>query len=203
MPESSLIPSMRASSARISCLLGHEPLGGESPGHGQRLGVVAETEVVEAFVAGGEGHLLQRGPAVGPVGVDVEVPAHIRKIDEVREQSCFGRLDLPLVLAQFRGYVAQTHQFVDLGFGGAADEAPGLEVLHAVLADLVSAALGVSAQRDVVVGAAGEVLQEVAVGLGRNDAQVDVQAGVGGRGQLRIALGFHPGQLGQAGEGRP
>ena len=58
-------------------LLGHQPLGSQTPGHGQRLGVVAEAEVVEALVAGGEGHLLQSGPAVGPVGVDVEVAPQI------------------------------------------------------------------------------------------------------------------------------
>ena len=74
-------------------------------------------------------------------------------------------------------------------------------MLHAVLADLVAAALRVPAQRHVVVGAAGEVLQQVAVGLGRHHPQVHVQAGVGGGGQFRLALGLHPGQFGQGGEG--
>ena len=58
-------------------LLGHEPLGAEPPGHGQRLRVVAEAQVLEALVAGGEGHLLQGGPSVGPVGVDMQVAAQI------------------------------------------------------------------------------------------------------------------------------
>ena len=51
------------------------------------------------------------------------------------------------------------------------------------------AAYGLFAHRHVVVLRAGEVLEQVAVALGRHDAQVEAQAVVRDHGRLRPALG--------------
>ncbi len=148
----------------MASMLGQHPFGSQSAGHGQRLRVVAEAEVFEPALAGGDSHLLHRSPGRRSSRSGRGGRRAARKIDQIRERAFFGRLDLPLVLAQLGRDVAQAHQAVDLGLGGARDEAARFEMLDVVLADLVAPALGVTAQRHVVVGTAGEVLQQVAVG---------------------------------------
>ena len=58
--------------------LAGQPLGAEAVGHREARRVVGEHEVLVAELDRGERHLLDRRPAVGPVGVGVQVAAQLR-----------------------------------------------------------------------------------------------------------------------------
>ncbi len=81
-----------------------------------------------------------------------------------------GRLDLAPILAQFRRDPGQAQGFVDLLFLSADDFL--LAPFKAVLAQAKALALGQAPQGHVVCLAAGEILEERAVTLWRQDAQV-------------------------------
>ena len=96
--------------------------------------------------------------------------------DELRRDEA-GR-QLAAVLAQLGLGVGEAEALVDRLLGRAAQRLAGLVVEDPVLADVQPAPHGRLAQRDVVRRRAGEVLQQVAEVLRRDDAQVDRQAGV-------------------------
>ena len=88
------------------------------------------------------------------------------------------RLELPAPLAQLRRDPRQPEPLVDLLLGRAARRLAGLVVEHAVLGDVQPAPDHRLAQLHVVGLGAGEVLQDVAELVGRDDLQVDLHARV-------------------------
>ena len=107
-------------------------------------------------------------------------------------------LELAHVLAQLGRDPRVAEPLVEPLLGAVGVHLAGLDLLDAVLGDRELAAHGFLAQGDVVLLRAREVLEEVAVGLGRHDAQVEAQALVGDDRRLRLALGddlVDPGEL--------
>src|SRR5579859_4329501 len=134
-------------------------------------------------------HLLERALAVGrPVRVRVEVAADVAQLDELRQLTLPRRLELARVLTQLRRDRLVAEELVDRVLVGAAKDIPGLDVRDAVLRDREPTPHGVLAHRDVVVLRPGEVLEEIAERLGRNDAQVEAVAVARDDGRLRVAL---------------
>ena len=85
----------------------------EAVGHGQRLGVVRDGDVLVAQGAGGFGHLLERGAAVARDRVHVQIAADLGQFDQARQAALGGGLDLALVLAQLRRNPGQAESLVD------------------------------------------------------------------------------------------
>ena len=64
----------------------------QAVGHGQRLGVVGDGDVLVAALARGLGHLLERGAAVGLGGVHVEVAADVAQFHQFGQAAFVRRL---------------------------------------------------------------------------------------------------------------
>ena len=118
----------------------------------------------------------------------VQVAAQVAQLDELRQLAVPRRLELAAVLAQLRRDEVVAEEAVQLLLGARGERLAGLGVLHAVLGDGELAPHGGLAQRDVVVLRAGEVLEQVAVALGRHDAQVEAVAVVRDDRRLRRPL---------------
>ena len=97
--------------------------------------------------------------------------------------------ELAAVLAQLRRDPVVPEEAVDVLLAREVLLLAGLDDGDRVLGDGVAASNGVLAQRDVVVLRAGEVLQQVAVALGRHDAQVEARAVVRDDRRLRRPFG--------------
>ncbi len=120
------------------------------------------------------------------------------EVDELREAAFARGLELAHVLAQLGRDPRVAEALVHALFGLVREDLAGLGVLDAVLGDRELAADGLLAQRDVVLLRAGEVVEQVAVRLGWDDAEVEAEAVARDDGRLRVALGddlVDPGQL--------
>ena len=109
-------------------------------------------------------------------------------------------LELAHVLAQLGRDPGIAEPLVHGLFGLVREDLSGLGVLDAVLGDRELLADGLLAEGDVVRLGAGEVLEQVAVRLGRDDAEVEPQALVGDHCRLRVPLRhdlLDPGELGE------
>ena len=95
------------------------------------------------------------------------------------------------------GMYSVAEPLVDLLLALGREDLAALDLGDPVLRDREAAPLGVLPQREVVLLRAGEVLQQVAVALGRDDAQVEAKAIVRDDRRLRRALGHHLGDPGQ------
>ncbi len=98
-------------------------------------------------------------------------------------------LELAAVLAQLGLDVLHPEQRIHLRFGLAAMGLSGGVVEDPVLGDVQALADGGVAQRHVVLLGAGQVLEQVAVLVGRDDPQVDRQPRVGAQPHARVARG--------------
>ena len=177
-----MIPETRASTLRDLLGLRLEPPVAQPPR------VVADRDVATAAVLGRQHHLLERRTAVRPVRVHVEVALQVGELDEARQLAVARRLELAPVLAQLRRNPGVAEVRVDAPprpRPGRSRRSRRLE--NAVLGDREAAPDGVLPQRDVVVLRAGEVLEQVAVALRRNDAEVEAKAVVGDDRRLRAA----------------
>ena len=175
-----------------------EPLGGDVVAEPVAGRVVGDRHVGVAAVAAGLGHLLERVAAVRERRVGVEVAADVADRDEVGELALAGGLQLAAALAQLRLDVGVAEPLVDPLLAVAELGLAALRVGDAVLGDREAARHRVLAQAHVVGLGAGEVLEQVAEGLGGDDAQVDrdpvvglgahaVRARVAGGGDQRVA----------------
>ncbi len=139
------------------------------------LRVVADGVVRVPARAGRRDHRLERVLAVGPRRVRVQVAAEVAELDELRQLAAPRRLQLAGVLAELGRDPLVTEEAVDLGLGREAMFLARLDLRHGVLRHGEPAAHGILSQRDVVVLRTGEVLQQVAVALRRNDAEIEAQ----------------------------
>ena len=60
-----------------------QPLGVQPADHRHPLRVVGDGDVLQAALLGGGGHLLDRGRAVGPRAVHVQVAADVAQLDQL------------------------------------------------------------------------------------------------------------------------
>ena len=108
--------------------------------------------------------------------------------------------ELAHVLAQLGRDPGIAEPLVHGLFGLVREDLAGLGVLDAVLGDRELLADGLLTEGDVVRLGAGEVLEQVAVRLGRDDAEVEPKALVGDHRRLRVPLRhdlLDPGELGE------
>ncbi len=115
---------------------GHHALFIQPVGHGERLGVVGDGDVLVAERAGGFGHLFQRGAAIGLGGVHVEVAADVGQLDQLGQAAFGGGFDFAAVLAQLGRNPRQAERLVDAGFGFAGHACIVLHAEQAVFAEL-------------------------------------------------------------------
>ena len=171
------------------------------PALAQVVRVVGDREVLVAARDGLERHLLDGVvPVRRPRRVRVEVPLQLLELDELGQRPLARRLQLAGVLAQLGRDELVAEELVQLLLVAVRDRLAGLGVEDAVLGDREPAPLRLLAHGDVVVLRAREVLEEVAVALGRNDAEVEAEAVSRDHGRLRAAARrhlHHPGQLGE------
>ena len=135
-------------------------------------------------------HLLDRVLAVRrPRRVAMEVPAQVAELDQRRQRPFARRLQLTEVLAQLRWDVLVAEKAIELFLAAGLEDLAGLDLLDAVLGDREPTPDRVLTQRDVVVLRAGEVLEEISVQTGRDDAEVEAQPVVRDHRRLRLAPG--------------
>ena len=130
----------------------------------------------------------------------MEVAAQVAGFHQSGEFALPGGVQFPHPAAQFGGDPRQTEAGVEGGFIGEGFDAAGLGVGDAVFVQRQPHPVGEIAQLDVVLLAAGEVLQHGADGGGFASAEVDLDPGAGvggGVGKLNDDAGF----AGAAGEG--
>ena len=97
----------------------------------------------------------------------VQVAAQVAELDQLRELAGRRRGDLAVALAQLRLDVVEAEPRVDLVLGRVAVDLAALGLGDPVLGDREPALDCALAQLDVVLGRAGEVLEQVAVCLRR------------------------------------
>ena len=135
--------------------------------------MVGDREVRVAERARRLDHLLQLVLAVRERRVRVEVALDVVLGDELRQLAVARRLDLAARLAKLRLDVGEAQPLVHLLLGAEALDLAGLDLGDPVLGDREAHLHGALAELDVVCRRAGEVLEEVAVRLRRDDPQVD------------------------------
>ena len=111
------------------------------------------------------------------------------ELDESREAALARGLELAHVLAELGRDPRVAEALVHGLLGLVREDLARLGVLDAVLGDRELPADGLLAQRHVVLLRAGEVVEQVAVRLGRDDAEVEAQAVARDHRRLRPALG--------------
>jgi len=104
--------------------------------------------------------------------VHVQIPLEIGVLDEHRKRVLFARLDLAAILAQLRGDPRKLERPVNALLRVAGQTPIAAE--EAILAELQSALLRPPASVDVVILAAGEVVQRRTEALGRHHSYVDL-----------------------------
>ena len=139
--------------------------------------VVGQAEELVAAGRGGARHLLDRRLAVGRPGrVAVHLAPQVAELDEHRQAPVPRRLELAAVLAQLRRDEAVAEEGVERLLVAERVHLARLDDGDAVLGDREPVPLRLLAQRDVVLLRAGEVLEQVAVALRRDDAEVEAEA---------------------------
>ncbi len=160
--------------------------------------MIRQAEELVAAGGGGAGHLLDRRLAVGRPGrMTVHLAAQVAELDEPRQRSRPGRLELAAVLAQLRRDEAVPEEGVERLLVAERPHLARLDDGDPVLGDREPVPLGLLPQRHVVVFRAREVLKQIAVALRRHDAEIEAEALRVDHGRLRVAVGDdleHPGQ---------
>ena len=134
-------------------------------------------EVLVATLDRRERHLLDRVvPVRRPGRVGVQVALEVAQLDELRQRALARRLQLAGVLAELGWDELVAEERVELLLVAVRDRLAGVDDGDAVLGDRETAPLRLLPHGDVVLLRAGEVLEQVAVALGRNDAQVEAKA---------------------------
>ena len=85
--------------------------------HGDAAAVIGERDVLVALRLRSLGHRFDGRRAVGPVGMDVKVPAKVRARHQTRQLVRRRERDLAAVLAQFGRNERQSELFVDFLLG--------------------------------------------------------------------------------------
>ena len=152
-------------------------VGLEADAHAHAAGVVGDRDVLVSARPHGLDEIEQRVLAVAaPVAVQVQVAAQVAGSTSSGRLVGARELELAVVLAQLGRDRLVAEVAVDLVLVAGAEDLAALDVLDAPLRDAHAAPLGVLAHAHVVALRAREVLQQVAVALGRHDAQVELDA---------------------------
>ena len=109
-----------------------------------------------------------------------KIAPEVAERHQLRQRSLSGRLDLPVGLPELRLDVIEPEPAVDLGLGRVAGDLAGLGVGDPVLGDRQAHLDGALPQLDAVLRRPAEVLEQVPVGVGGDDPQVDSDPVLGG-----------------------
>ena len=139
----------------------------QAVGHGESFRVVRDGDVFVAQGAGGFGHFLQRGAAVGFGGVHMQVAADVGKLHQFREASFESRLNLAAVFAQLRRNPCEAQLGVHFLLGFARHALLIVHTEQPVFIERQAELLSAQAQDDVVFLAASEILHRRAVAFMR------------------------------------
>ena len=153
--------------------------------------MVADRVIFVAARRGGGDHRFERVVAVAPGRVHVKVAAQIAASTSSGNRVGEREVDLVETAAQLGRNVLHAQRRVDARLFGAGRHVAGLEIEDAVLADAQALADRVLAQLDVVLARTGEVLQQIAVEVIGQHAQVDLQSAGKPNAGLGRAFGQH------------
>ena len=178
--------------------MGAQVVGVEADPHAHAGGVVGDRQVGVAELHRCLDHLHDGGLAVGGVAVGVQVAANVSERHQLGQLAVAGGFELAAVLAQLGRDRLIAQVAVDLVLVRRAEHLAALDLLDAPLRHLQPARLGLLAHGHVVRLRSGEVLQQVAVRLRRDDAQVHLHARVRHDRGFRVTAArdlLHPGAL--------
>ncbi len=134
--------------------------------------MVGQGHVLVALGGCGGDHGLYGVAAVTPIAVQVQVPPQVDLLHQAGQPVFLGHIQLPHAHPQLRRNVGQAEPGVEGGFIGERLNNPGAQVHHAVLVQRQALAVGVFSQPDVVLLAAGEVLEHRTESIAVTQAQV-------------------------------
>lgn len=151
--------------------------------------MIGDAQILQAKLVSGLGHLFQAGRAVAPGRVAMEGAEQITRLDEPGQMVLGGGEDFAGVLTQFGLNVIELQSPVDVGFVLARQRGVSRNVKQLVFIQLETILNGPLPQGDVVLLAAGEVVEsEGKLGIG-NDTQVGVHDNlVHGQNDARFGL---------------
>src|SRR3990172_4021090 len=177
-----------------------QPFRAQAPGDAQPLRVVGNGEVLVSQHPGRLRHFLDAMAPVTPVAVGMEIALHVPGLDQARESTRFRAFYLALRLPKFRRYVLQAQPAIEVLFRGELLQHAGGHVRYAVLAELQATAAELVPQGDIVLLAAGEVLQQRAEAVMFHQAQVNLHPPAHDYRGLGRPLSQHLLHQGQAGK---
>ncbi len=119
----------------------------------------------------------------------MQLASQVAKLDERRQARLAGSLELARVLAQLRRDEGVAEERIQLLLAPEGVHFARLDDGDTVLGDGEPATLRLLAHGDVVLLRAGEVLEQVAVALGRDDAEVEAKPLLGDHRGLGVAVG--------------
>ena len=142
--------------------------------------MIRQAEELVAAIASGDRHLLDRRLAVRrPRRMTVHLPTQVAELYELRQRALAGHLELAAVLPQLGRDEAVAEEGVPELLVPKGLQLPRLDHGDAVLGDREPVALRLLAESHVVILRPGEVLEQVAVALRRDDPEVEAEALVG------------------------
>ena len=169
---------LRIQLANLSDLLA-KAVGMQAVGLKGAFAVIGDAQVLKAEVDGGFGHLAQGSATVAGGGVVVEDAAQVLQLDQIGQRAVGGGFELAVVLPQHGLDVVQPKRAVEAGLvfdGGRWGDVFAFHHAQAVLIQGPAAFQGALAHGDVVLLAAGEVVQGKREVGTRHRAQVALQA---------------------------
>ena len=175
----------------------------QAVGHAQPLGVVGDGHIFVAHCGHGGDHCLQGKLAVAPVAVHMQVAAQVGFRYQVGQAAAAGGLQLVGAPPEFGGDPGQAEAGVEGFLVGEMLGHAGFNYGNAVLVERQALPVGVVPQPDVVLLAAGEVLEHCAHPVGLAEAQVNLDAGRYYHRGFGVALRQSFADGGQGGQGRP
>src|SRR5690606_38712478 len=184
--------------------LAAQAVGVEAVRHDDQRGMIGDRQVLVAGGGRRRVHLLDRGPAVAPAAVDMQLAPDVVRLDQGRQAPGAGGLELPGALPQFRRDPGQAQVRVDPGFVGRREPLPGSVPVHGeetVLVEFQPLVPGQAPQAHIVLLGAGKVLQRRAPGGRLDDPQIAVDPVDQANGGFRLAPGQHFRHGGRRAEG--
>ncbi len=135
-------------SLSISAHCCEHSIGVQAVDHGHPFGMVGDGDVFHSALFRGLGHFLDRGQAVGPGAMRMQIAADVAEFDEFGEFSGIGPFEFAARLAQFRGNAGQAQGGVNVFFAAPGDHP--FAAKNAVFVDFKPLVFCPAAEHDVV-----------------------------------------------------
>ncbi len=166
-----------------------EAVGSHAVGDPDVLRVVGDGDEGVAEVPGGFGHLDDGVAPVGLGGVHVEVAADVVCGEEGGQAVVGGEVELVAAFPELGGDEVEAEGGEEVFLGAGGQDFVGVDSGDPVFADLEAHSFGPGSQGDMMLFAAGEVVECGAKDLGVDGAEVDLDAPAEADGGLGLAGG--------------